>query len=141
MIFPGTVGLSNPISLDRTQRQRSSEAEVKRVSPKEQPGKRAARPQGGLLESVVIAPAVDPTASKVEQVSTSTEIVRDASSSDLISLFVAPRMSRLSDWNVVFFPNASVLIFFFALVLDTGREYRSSSDESLVDNSIDQSIM
>lgn len=149
MIFPGSVGLSNPIKSDRTQQQqqkRSSENEVKHVSSKDQPVKRAAGPQGALLEDVVIPPAVDPTpAPKVEQeISTSTEIVRDASTSELISVF--PSHVSPFPTGMLFFFSSNTRVnlshsFFFGMILDTSCEYRSSSDESLVDNSTNQSIM
>jgi hypothetical protein len=73
-IFPGSVGLSNPLSDNKSLQQ----IEIKRKNANDNLTKRSARPHAAIIESTIIqTSSTDPGVTKTT--TTTTEIVRHAS--------------------------------------------------------------
>jgi hypothetical protein len=71
------VGLSNPLSNNKTQ-QRTSEPEIKRKVSNDNVTKRSARPHGAIIDSAILQSSIVPGVTKPHIFSTTEEIVRHA---------------------------------------------------------------
>ena len=71
-IFPGSVGLSNPLSETKSQQH----IEIKRKFSNDNLTKRSVRPHAAIIESTLIQTSTDPGVTKLS----TAEIVRHASS-------------------------------------------------------------
>jgi hypothetical protein len=75
-IFPGSVGLSNPLSDKKIHHQQQiTETEIKRKIFNDNLTKRPARPHVAIIENTLIQSSIDPGVTKT----TTAEIVRNAS--------------------------------------------------------------
>jgi hypothetical protein len=97
-LFPGSVGLSNPLSNKKQQQQQQqqqiSESDIKRKISNDNITKRSARPHGTVIESTVLQSVINPGVTKPQVFTNTAEIVRIASFemhkilSSLATLFV-----------------------------------------------------
>jgi hypothetical protein len=79
ILFPGSVGLSNPLSDKKQQQQQTFESDTKRKISNDNIAKRSARPHGAVIESTVLQSVINPDVIKPQTFSATAEIVRIAS--------------------------------------------------------------
>ncbi|CAF4335234.1 unnamed protein product [Rotaria socialis] len=88
-LFPGSVGLSNPLSDSKSQQQlhhhhhqqqqqQTSEIEIKRKISNDNVTKRAPRPHGAIIESTVLQAVIDPGVTDTKIISTTVETINNA---------------------------------------------------------------
>ncbi|CAF3838122.1 unnamed protein product [Rotaria magnacalcarata] len=89
-LFPGSVGLSNPLSDSKSQQlhhhhhhphhqqqQQTSEIEIKRKISNDNVTKRAPRPHGAIIESTVLQTAIDPGVTDTKIIPTTVETINN----------------------------------------------------------------
>ncbi|CAF1996206.1 unnamed protein product [Rotaria magnacalcarata] len=89
-LFPGSVGLSNPLSDSKSQQlhhhhhhphhqqqQQTSEIEIKRKISNDNVTKRAPRPHGAIIESTVLQAAIDPGVTDTKIIPTTVETINN----------------------------------------------------------------